>query len=169
VGVESTVLDATAEPMVLYRPGAVSAEQIAAIAGPVVLYQPPVAEQTPQEALPSPGVGIRHYAPRTRLVLAGSAGELQALVRTEAAAGRRAGVLLPSGWEAGEAAAVFDWGPSDRPDTLAQRLFAGLRALDAAGVDVIFCVLPEGDGIARAIRDRLRKAALPRSGAESEP
>ena len=69
-GVESTVLDPSTSPMMIYRPGAVTAEQIREIAGPVEFYQGGEAlRETPAEALPSPGVGLRHYAPTARLVL----------------------------------------------------------------------------------------------------
>ena len=67
-GVESTVLDPCQNPMMIYRPGAVTAEQIRALAGAVEMFQPALRE-APREALPSPGVGLRHYAPRARLVL----------------------------------------------------------------------------------------------------
>jgi L-threonylcarbamoyladenylate synthase len=71
-GVESTVLDASQTPMVIYRPGAVTADQIAAIGGAVEIFRRGAElVQTPREAMPSPGVGLRHYAPRARLVLVG--------------------------------------------------------------------------------------------------
>jgi L-threonylcarbamoyladenylate synthase len=38
-------------------------------------------------------------------------------------------------------------------------MFAGLRALDEAGAEVIVCPVPEMGAIGEAIRDRLRKAA----------
>jgi L-threonylcarbamoyladenylate synthase len=41
-------------------------------------------------------------------------------------------------------------------------LFAGLRKLDAAGVELILCPLPPAEGLGLAIRDRLLKAAKPR-------
>ena len=66
--------------------------------------------------------------------------------------------MLPAGWDAG-GAAVYNWGEWSDHETLASRLFAGLRALDEAGVGVIVCPVPEGAGIAEAIRDRLEKAA----------
>ncbi len=69
-GVESTVLDPATVPMTIYRPGAVTAEQIRAVAGPVEIFRDMDSQpETPAQALPSPGVGIRHYAPRARLVL----------------------------------------------------------------------------------------------------
>ncbi len=75
-GVESTVLDPSTSPMTIYRPGAVTAEQIAEIAGPVEEFKSgePLQER-PRQALPSPGVGLKHYAPRARLVLVEGRGD----------------------------------------------------------------------------------------------
>ena len=53
----------------------------------------------------------------------------------------------------------FAWGSWDAPAELAEKLYAGLRALDAQRCDVILCPLPRPVGIGMAIRDRLRKAA----------
>ena len=152
--------------MMIYRPGAVTAEQIAEIAGPVELFKSgePLRE-TPREALPSPGVGLRHYAPRARLVLVEATGEeLGARLAAAASAerGERVGVMLPEGMmtpQEIEAAQVYAWGRWDAPETLAQGLYAGLRALDAAGCTVILCPLPAAEGIGAAIRDRLRKGS----------
>jgi len=61
--------------MMIYRPGAVTAEQIAEVAGSVEVFRSsePLRE-TPTAAMPSPGVGLKHYAPRARLVLVEAAG-----------------------------------------------------------------------------------------------
>src|SRR6202789_1147800 len=57
VGVESTVLDP--QRMIVYRPGAITLDQIEAVCGiPAKLYIAP-SSAAPQESLPSPGVGIR--------------------------------------------------------------------------------------------------------------
>lgn len=167
-GVESTVLDPCQNPMVIYRPGAVTAEQIRAVAGPVEFFQP-AAELAaePREALPSPGVGIRHYAPRARVVLVeGSRAGLPALLAAAALAssGERIGLLLPEEFSTAAVlqpieATRFPWGRWEAPDELAQNLYAGLRALDAAGCSVIVCPMPPEAGVGAAIRDRLRKAA----------
>ncbi|MGA8086760.1 MAG: L-threonylcarbamoyladenylate synthase [Terracidiphilus sp.] len=168
-GVESTVLDPTQSPMMIYRPGAVTAQQIREIAGPVVYFEEgmmPLAAAP--EALPSPGVGLRHYAPRARLILVeGTLDELPA--RLADAAGRHAkdrlGVMLPAELAPTRfepplrQAAEFAWGHWNAPEELAERLYAGLRALDAGGCTVILCPIPEGEGVGVAIRDRLRKAA----------
>jgi L-threonylcarbamoyladenylate synthase len=161
-GVESTVIDPCQSPMLIYRPGAITLEQIRAVAGAAEVHRAPLTEPGADAAsLPSPGVGIRHYAPHAKLILVdgldGPAADLEAAARRFA--GKRVGVMLPSGWNAPEAAAIFRWGRWDAPEELAARLYAGLRALDATGCEVIVCPVPVGEGIGAAIRDRLRKAS----------
>jgi L-threonylcarbamoyladenylate synthase len=170
IGLESTVLDPTQTPMVLYRPGAISAAQLATATGiPVTTYIPPASRPAPA-SLPSPGVGIRHYAPTATLVLTDptpealwdrSADQLLAFPGAPSAV-PQLGILLPTGWPPPPAATVFDWGPFDDPATLAARLFAGLRTLDDHHVDIILTPLPPPGTLFDAIRDRLQKAAKPR-------
>lgn len=169
-GVESTVLDPSTSPMMIYRPGAVTAEQILEIAGPVALFRgvKPLREtppDAPAAALPSPGVGLRHYAPRARLALieapiAELGARLAEAARSER--GERLGLMLPEGIKPSKdiaVAEIYPWGSWDAPESLAHGLYAGLRALDAAGCTVILCPLPPAEGIGAAIRDRLIKAA----------
>lgn len=170
-GVESTVLDPTRSPMVIYRPGAVTAEQIRAVAGPVELFRESAAlAAEPAESLPSPGVGLRHYAPNARLILveaglveAGAAGLAACLaVQARKHFGKKLGIMLPEGIEMRTEfadAQVFHWGRWDAPEAMARELYAGLRQLDADACEVILCPMPPEQGIGAAIRDRLRKAA----------
>ncbi len=169
-GVESTVLDPTQSPMVIYRPGAVTLEQIEAIAGPAELFKTSAALETapdaaPRQALPSPGVGLRHYAPRARLLLI-DAPLAEMRLRLEEAARRqkseRVGIMLPAEIDAPSASpdiAIYRWGRWQAPEELARNLYAGLRDLDARGCTVILCPLPPAEGLGAALRDRLRKAA----------
>lgn len=162
LGVESTVVDACQSPMVIYRPGAVTLEQILAVGGPVEMFDGGKLQETPREAMPSPGVGIRHYAPHARLILVDSplkelASRLAELARQFA--GEQVGIMSPAGIVAPEGTAAFAWGQWDSPEELARELYAGLRALDSQGCTVILCPLPPAEGIGAAIRDRLRKAA----------
>lgn len=168
-GMESTVLDPNQSPMIVYRPGAITAQQIREVAGPVEFFQEKSKNQkSASEALPSPGVGLRHYAPLARLVLVeGALADLPE--RLSAAAMQypesRLGLMLPT--ELSDVvprprnSAVFPWGRWGAPEELAERLYAGLRALDAERCDVILCPVPGDMGISEAIRDRLRKAAMP--------
>ncbi len=170
-GVESTVLDPAGEPMTIYRPGAATAEAICAAAGAVAIFQSsePL-RKMPVEALPSPGVGLRHYAPRARLVLIEGLDATTPLAAIESAmataarqeANELVGAMLPDGVTAPALAAakrVFPWGRWDAPEELAARLYSGLRALDAAGCTAILCPLPAAGGLGAALHDRLRKAA----------
>ena len=164
IGLESTVLDPTQTPMVLYRPGVVTAEQLtAATAVAVTVFIPDTVAQGDHPAsMPSPGVGIRHYAPRARLVLVdGSAAELQAVLHAARsdALDSSIGVLLPEGWPLQGNVILQPWSQWNNPEGLAATLFSGLRALDDFGVSLILCPLPGPGGIADAIRDRLQKAA----------
>lgn len=170
VGVESTVLEVQEEQLIVYRAGAVTVEMLEAIEGVrrVMLYRAVErsASRDPQmDSLPSPGVGIRHYAPRARMVLveapdpnAGATAVLNRveLLTTEAA---KVAIMVPEGWSRGSVRLVHEWGPWDDLETLAARLFTGLRALDDAGANVIVCPLPKGGGLGDALRDRLQKAA----------
>jgi len=69
------------------------------------------------------------------------------------------GAILPDEWDASYAEETFGCGEWGDDDAFAHRIFAGLRSLDARGVDVIVCPVPVGDGVAVALRDRLEKAA----------
>ncbi len=167
-GVESTVLDPCQTPMVIYRPGAVTGVQILETAGAVEMYRDGGAlESKPRAALPSPGMGLRHYAPRARLVLIESEqdrAELAELATRLAGAVSelsedQVGVMLPAELAApAGAAAVYAWGRWAAPEEMARELYVGLRALDTAGCTVILCPLPPPEGIGAAIRDRLLKA-----------
>ena len=164
-GVESTVLDPCRSPMVIYRPGAVTVAQIRHCAGAVEIFQSAGQhENKPKQALPSPGLGLRHYAPRARLVLVETPLETLGARLAEAAlrqAGERLGVMLPKEAAAPDrAAAVYAWGRWAAPEELARNLYAGLRELDSKECTVILCPLPTSEGIGAAIRDRLRKAAV---------
>jgi len=167
-GLESTVVDATAEPCVVYRPGVITLEQIRAVCPTAVAFAEAVSDSDVEpSSLPSPGVGIRHYAPRARLVLVdgadpGQMDRFAAAARAAEQAGERLGLMLPETFAyegAGVEAMVYRWGAWANEEELAQRLFAGLRWLDAAGVTVIVCPLPEARGMGVAMRDRLKKAA----------
>ncbi len=168
-GLESTVLDPCSSPMVIYRPGAVTALQIRALAGAVEIFRGDgTLEERPTEALPSPGAGLRHYAPKARLILVeGPLGELGARLAEAALGcpGAQMGIMLPAEVEAQvPGATLFPWGRWSAPKEMARALYAGLRDLDAQGCTVILCPVPPPEGIGAAIRDRLIKAAYEGTG-----
>jgi L-threonylcarbamoyladenylate synthase len=160
VGLESTVLDPS--PMLLYRPGAITAAMLEPIAGPVIVYQSTSPSSDNPRSLPSPGVGIRHYAPHARLILVANQSELNSRLTQFTDTDDQIGVMLPQGWTVPIPVETFSWNSLQDPTGLASSLFAGLRELDRRGVTVILCPLPASGGLGLAIRDRLEKAARSR-------
>ncbi len=166
VGVESTVIDITTAQPIIYRPGGISREQIESVIGPVRIAAAEIRADAPPESLESPGLGIRHYAPRATLLLAEDKRALQTAVEQLVARGEHVGLMLPTGWLSAEqlrGCVVFSWGDFDQLPMLAARLYAGLRWLDEHQATVIVCPTPPATGIGLAILDRLRKAATPAS------
>lgn len=155
VGIESTVLDLTATPPRLLRPGMVGRAELEAVVGPV--EESPAVAPRPGTVLPSPGMMERHYAPNTPLVcVTGDS-------RTRAEQLHRQGFRI--GWVTwgtgagdappGVAAAAL---PRE-PAAFAAGLYAALHRLDALGLDRIVVELPPDTDAWSAVRDRLRRAA----------
>lgn len=166
IGVESTILDLSQQPPQILRPGGIPKEALEAVLGQVVLSSEPI--PSTDSGLPAPGMSPRHYAPKARLIpIEGGASELTIALLEHLAKGNRIGVLLPTDWqlpigkEGGLPFLSFDWGPWGDWETLAKRLFNGLRWLDDQGVDLILCPLPPPEALGLAIRDRLLRAARP--------
>lgn len=153
VGVESTIVDLSRDRPALLRPGGLSRQLIEAIVGPL---------EEPDAAAPkAPGTLASHYAPRAEVVAAEVA-DVPAVVAA-IASGRRVAVLAPH-------RAFALWPPlrahvyelPDDVEGMARHLYAALRDLDAAGVDVVVAALPPAAGLGEAVGDRLRRAAGPR-------
>jgi L-threonylcarbamoyladenylate synthase len=156
----------------IYRPGGISREQIEFVIGPVHVAVREIRGGLPPESLESPGLGIRHYAPRATLMLVDDERAMAIAIEQLLARGEQVGLMLPDGWLSVtevHQCVVFSWGNFDQLQMLAARLYAGLRWLDEQRVTVILCPIPPATGIGLAILDRLRKAAAqPTSGPSKE-
>ena len=150
VGIESTIVDLTGEAPRLLRPGSITREMLATVLGQ------PVAEAG-ADAPRASGRLDSHYAPRTPLELV-DAGALPA--RINALRGQRLALLAPAALllDAGSDIALRLIAPADAAD-FAQRLYAFLHQLDAAGADRILVVRPPHGPAWEAVQDRLRRAA----------
>ncbi|MFN3266825.1 MAG: L-threonylcarbamoyladenylate synthase [Deinococcales bacterium] len=154
IGLESTVLSLLGAPTLL-RPGGVVLEQIEACIGEVLLPYETLSEQHIQ---PAPGMLLKHYSPRAQMLLVSTPKlllEVGARYQEQ-----RLGLLLPS--QSLEhvkhlRAERFDLGADDL--SIAMRLFAGLRALDALGCTHILAHKFTNRGLGRALNDRLYRAA----------
>jgi L-threonylcarbamoyladenylate synthase len=164
VGLESTVLDLTVNPPQILRPGAITLEALQDVL-PSLQAASPRSANAPMR---SPGLLARHYSPRVPMTLYqgptdAARAALVTAARTAIAGGSRVGVVATSGDARllGEIPVVIaDLGPDDDAKGAAVRLYAALRELDAANVDVILArEAPHNDGLWYALRDRLRRAA----------
>ena len=172
IGLESTIVDFTVDPPVLRRPGGLTLEQIRQHV-PEVVVQSQASDGAAAQV--APGQLIRHYAPAATMTLyEGDADavvwRVAADVRTIVATGDRVGILAPeedlmqlAPMLAAVAAAgrveVQPVGSRSDLDRAGRELFGAIRALDATGVSVIFAMAPGSEGLGRAIRDRLMRAA----------
>ncbi len=170
VGVESTIVDCTGPQPLVLRPGAVTADQIAAVGGVPVTDRP--------STVRAPGTLASHYAPRARVLLAEDVRDLPCLLAAgalgtpgadAAAAGDDpvttgrpvVGLLAPAG-VATPAGVVRLSEPADAAG-YARVLYAALREADALGLARVVALPPATDGLGAAVADRLRRAATPPS------
>jgi L-threonylcarbamoyladenylate synthase len=153
VGLESTVLDLSEETPTVLRPGAVTAEQIAACLGQPVGYDPGNHDRPK-----SPGQLLRHYAPRIPVRLnaidlePGEALLAFGPIRFMGVRGGMAAHELPETMR-------LNLSPERDLQEAAANLFRMLHELDRPehrGIAVM--AVPE-KGIGVAINDRLRRAA----------
>jgi len=158
VGVESTIVELVGPEPVLLRPGGLPAEFIEDVLG-----RPLTTATGPSRAS---GMLASHYAPDAGIDLVehDAPADAAALIESHLGAGLRVATV---GMGADQLdrfdRAVVRLAVIDSAEQYAQVLYRCLREADAAGVDRVVAVLPPADGLGRAVRDRLRKAAAPRT------
>jgi len=138
VGVESTIIDCTGDLPKILRPGAVTAQMIQESTGLQVVGS------VEEPLIRVSGSLDSHYAPVATVVLDQSplAGEgFIAMADVVAAVG------------------VVRLAAPKTHEEFAHDLYAALRAADEQGLATVVVQQPVGDGIAIAIRDRLKRAA----------
>ena len=167
-GIESTVVDVASDPPRVLRAGAASLEALRAVV-PELAYE--AITVAGDAARASPGLASKHYAPRTRVILAShGAGVVEAASRISRAAGTsaRIGAIV---WSS-EARTAIDAAARSGALVLAElavlpddaahyghAIFAALHDADAAALDALVVErVPDGPGW-WAIADRIRRAA----------
>lgn len=158
VGIESTVVDLSGPVPRVLRPGSLSAELLSeALGEPVHAAADPTDPTAPRAA---PGMLERHYAPRATLLVLdatddGTRDAALARARDAIARGERVGALLigPAPVPATHPVRM----PAD-PAAYAQRLYATLHDLDAAGCALVLVEAVPEAGAWAGVRDRLRRA-----------
>jgi len=145
VGIESTIVDLSGGDVRILRPGRISEPDIED------LLKMKIQKKTAGSPRHSGGLE-RHYAPKTPVVLVPS----HALDAEIAKRGDAVAVLAFS--RPDERVDYWIRVPKE-PRACAQRLYAALRELDAAGCGVILVEMPPESAEWDAIRDRLTRAA----------
>jgi L-threonylcarbamoyladenylate synthase len=139
VGVESTIIDCTGDVPKILRPGAITAQMISESTG---LEAVGVVEES---TISVSGSLEAHYAPAATVVLDQSP-----------VAGQ--GFIAMADVVAGEG--VVRLAAPKTNEEFARVLYSALRAADEQGLGTVVVEQPLGDGIAVAIRDRLKRAAF---------
>ena len=139
VGVESTIIDCTGDVPKILRPGAITAQMIAESTGMEVV------EVVKESAIRVSGSLEAHYAPVATVLLDQSPVPGQ-------------GFIAMAGIMAGDS--VVRLAAPNTHDEFARVIYSALRAADQLGLETVVVIQPQGDGIAIAIRDRLKRAAF---------
>lgn len=137
VGVESTIIDCTSTNPRILRPGAITLEVIKGVTGLDV-------EQVERSDIRVSGSLENHYAPDAQVFL-----DIEPLPGDGFIA--LADIPTPAG--------VIRLAAPQTSEAFAHDLYAALREGDAKELKQIVVIQPKGDGIAIAIRDRLKRAA----------
>ena len=144
VGIESTVLDLSEHPPRILRPGMIHAESILAVTGELA------AAEAAGGALKSPGLLLKHYAPKAKLVIrewqeesemASQPADVHIIAHSKIPRTVNVSVI-----------------PHD-PEAYARALYAALHQCDEAGARLIIVEDVPSTPEWHAIRDRLRRAA----------
>jgi L-threonylcarbamoyladenylate synthase len=139
VGVESTIIDCTGDVPKILRPGAITAQMISESTG---LDAVGVVEES---AIRVSGSLEAHYAPVARVLLDQSPVPGQGFIAM-------AGIMAGDG--------VVRLAAPNSDDEFARVIYSALRSADQLGLETVVVIQPQGDGIAIAIRDRLKRAAF---------
>ncbi|MFN7139562.1 MAG: L-threonylcarbamoyladenylate synthase, partial [Limisphaerales bacterium] len=155
VGIESTVLDLTATPPRLLRPGMIHEESLLAVTGELTL-----GFGDSEEVLKSPGMLKKHYSPRARLMILSWLREEELMEQLKAhpyESGKThviAHTKIPLNADLGRVSVI----PHDA-EAFARAIYAELHHCDEAGAELIVIEeLPKGPEW-RGIADRLQRAA----------
>lgn len=141
VGVESSIIDCTGTSPRILRPGAITQKMITGATGISLVSQLNV-NQLPEIRVS--GSLERHYSPLATVLLDQSPIAGQGFIAL-------AETPTPEG--------VIRLASPKNNEEFAQVLYASLRAADEKGLQVVVVMQPLGNGIAIAIRDRLRRSA----------
>jgi L-threonylcarbamoyladenylate synthase len=145
VGVESTIIDCTGDVPKILRPGAITAQMISESTGLEVVGHTSDGAVVDSNVIRVSGSLEAHYAPAATVLLDQSPVAGQGFIAM-------ADVVAGDG--------VVRLAAPKTHEEFARVLYSALRAADEQGLETVVVEQPVGDGIAIAIRDRLKRAAF---------
>lgn len=159
VGVESTVIDLTCDPVRVLRPGGVTPSMIARVLGSVEVDGSVLRPLMPGEVVRSPGMKYRHYAPKGEMTLVSGANVRARLASLYDEAERQGetALILAKDARGFDGRLVRALGETDAE--AAASLFALLREADALGVQRIYAEVFDPEGVGLAVMNRMGRAA----------
>ncbi len=147
IGIESTIVRASADILEVLRPGSITASMLEETLGIRVKIA------LPGSKIEAPGMMKSHYAPNTPI-------QINQTICPEGAA------LLAFGKQDGKdrsgARVIVNLSPSGDLKEAASNLYACMKELDAAGAETISTEPIPATGLGVAINDRLQRAAAPK-------
>jgi L-threonylcarbamoyladenylate synthase len=163
IGVESTILDLTKVNPVVLRPGGIPLEQLREMIPSVQVVERHLRPE--DDGIEAPGMLLKHYSPRAKLLLFTGHESPVRLAMQDAATelikvGKSVGALVLDNERAWFFdTAVHHLGLGMDAESVSHHLFDSMRALDRLGVDVILVHDFGRDGLGAALWDRLLRAA----------
>ena len=142
VGVESTIIDCTQDVPRILRPGAITSQMIAESTGLLIIESSHEVSGISQIRVS--GSLESHYAPMAKVVLD----------RTPVAG---EGFIAMEEFKSGTG--VVRLAEPKTHEEFARVLYAALRSADEQGLETVIVKQPLGEGIATAIRDRLKRSS----------
>jgi len=138
VGIESTIIDCTGFAPEVLRPGGVTLEMIETVTSLKLISSGTVI------SIKASGLLASHYSPNAKVILNAMASPGDGFLAMES-------IATPNG--------VIRLASPKNIEQYARELYEALRSGDQKGLKRIVAILPEGDGLADGVRDRLSRAA----------
>jgi L-threonylcarbamoyladenylate synthase len=138
IGIESTIIDCTNKNPYILRLGAITHKMIKDS------FNYTIKSSNYQSKIKAPGLLVAHYSPEAKVILGGNTEKGDGFIAMVS-------IISPVG--------VVRLASPETVEEFAKVFYASLRLGDKKRLKRIVVIEPEGEGLAEAIRDRLKKSA----------
>ncbi|MGL4730713.1 MAG: L-threonylcarbamoyladenylate synthase [Clostridium sp.] len=165
VGLESTIVDCTSQPLCILRPGGITLEMLKEIDSEVYI-DPSVCSKPEKNFKPkAPGMKYRHYAPKAPVkIFKGeikkTIAKINEMMLNYIENEKQVGIIATDEtMNLYQGGIIKTLGSRESLDDIAKHLFRVLRSFNSENVDVILCEAFDETGVGLAIMNRLNKSA----------